>query len=65
MESEPKKGKCKECGRKKELVGDKGICWKCHLGGISINARIEVRKQNTEQAQDPNGNFKYLGGNMR
>lgn len=38
--------KCSECGKKnKELVNGKDICWKCHLGSVSIHARIEVRKK--------------------
>lgn len=41
---EPKIDKCSECKKKKELTVH-GTCWKCHTGSVSINARIEVRKQ--------------------
>lgn len=42
--SEKVVGKCKECKRRKELTLH-GTCWRCHLGTVSFNDRIEVRKK--------------------
>lgn len=57
--SGPKKGKCIECKRTKELTIH-GTCWPCHLGKVNLITRIEARKKAEGEGKERMQDFKII-----